>query len=198
MLTYNPEKATSLKRLKKRDFILKESRRLFGLRGFDKTSIKDIAAACNCTQGNIYFYFSSKEDILFEVLQSEIMRLIELIQPLEYDETMNPVEKFEVFVQRHVIHSLDLIYCEAELKRLAPFQRARIVELRDVYDRILRKILQQGISMGLFKKINIKVLNYSLASTVVRAKLWYSPKGNLTPEEFAKEIIQLFFHGFLA
>ncbi len=51
-----------------RNHILKESRRLFTLQGFNNTSISEIIAATGVKKGNLYYHFSSKEELGLAVL----------------------------------------------------------------------------------------------------------------------------------
>lgn len=51
-----------------RSHILKESRRIFTLQGFQNTSISDIIAATGVKKGNLYYHFPSKEELGLEVL----------------------------------------------------------------------------------------------------------------------------------
>ena len=46
-----------------KDRIMEAATKLFSKKGFDDVSMQDIAKAANCTAGNIYHYFGSKEDV---------------------------------------------------------------------------------------------------------------------------------------
>ena len=48
--------------------IIRESLRLFSLKGYTSTSIQDILAAANTSKGGFYNHFSSKEDLFYQVL----------------------------------------------------------------------------------------------------------------------------------
>jgi len=186
--------------VQKREDMLEEAKELFRSKGFNGTSIKDIAAACRCTQGNIYNYFRNKEDILYKVLLSEMEQLIGSIQPLENDCDTSPVEQLRVFIERHMEFILTppgkgVLYFEEEMEHLSLPHQREIIQWRDVYDRILRKIIRRGVDAGLFTKVNEKVVDYAISSTIVRARLWYSPKGELSPPELSRVISDLFLNG---
>ena len=185
--------------MKKGELIQKEANRLFWSKGFDRTTIRDIATACGCTQGNIYNYFPSKEDILYRALLSEMTALISAIQPLEDDYNTSPFEQLRVFIERHVEYALapaegEMLHFEMEMKRLSPPHRAEIIRWRDSYDRILRKIIRRGIDAGIFAEVNEKLANYAISSMIVRAKLWYSPRGELSLSQLSKAIFELFYN----
>ena len=191
------------KALQRRDRILEEVKRLFWRKGFDRTSMRDIATACGCSQGNIYNHFRSKEEILYMVILSEMERLIEMIQPLEDDHGTSPVEQLRFFIKRHVEHTLappegEMLHLDIEMRHLSPPHQAEIIRLRDTYDRILRKIIRRGVDAGLFAKVDEKLFNCAIASMIVRARVWYSPKGELSLAELSNRIFELFLNGLRA
>ena len=53
----------------KRELILEAAGRLFAEKGYHRTTTKDIAEASDVSEGTIYNYFSSKEDLLFGILK---------------------------------------------------------------------------------------------------------------------------------
>jgi len=180
--------------------ILKEANALFWSKGFDRTSMKDIARACGFTQGNLYNYFSSKREILHSVILGEMKRLIALIQPLENDHNTSPIEQLRIFILRHVEHTLgppegQLLHLDFEMRHLSPLEQADIIQLRDTYDKILRKIIRRGVDANLFAKVDEKLFNYAIASMIVRARVWYLLEGELSLTEISDGIFRLFFYG---
>jgi AcrR family transcriptional regulator len=55
-------------RAESREKILSTARRLFAERGYDGCKVSEIARQANMSQGNLYWYFSSKEEIFGAVL----------------------------------------------------------------------------------------------------------------------------------
>ena len=184
----------------KRAEILTKAKRLFFAGGFDRTSVRDISQACGCTVGNIYNYFTCKEEILYETLLVEMKELIALVEPLEDDEVTSPVEQLRLLVERHVHQALsqaktELPHFEMEMRYLTRSHQRKLVEYRDVYDRILRKIIRRGIQKGVFAEVSEKIAGYAIASTILRARVWYSPKGELSMNELSEVIFRLFLNG---
>src|SRR5208283_3419181 len=78
--------ASSVRRLKmgspwttsrdRRKNILESARVLFWKKGYPGTSMVDLANACACKPANLYNYFKTKEEILFEVLLEEMEQII--------------------------------------------------------------------------------------------------------------------------
>jgi AcrR family transcriptional regulator len=59
----------------RREAIVEHAARLFASRGFLGASVADLASACGASKSLIYHYYPSKEDILFEVMDSHLLEL---------------------------------------------------------------------------------------------------------------------------
>ena len=52
-----------------RDFVLRTTARLFREQGYDRTTVKEIAEACNMLPGSLHYRYQSKEDILVDLMR---------------------------------------------------------------------------------------------------------------------------------
>ncbi len=85
--------------------IIRESLKLFSLKGFLSTSISDILAAANSSKGGFYNHFASKEDLFFQAL-SEAQKIWREKALLGLDEIKSPVGKVEKFLENYRDHYL--------------------------------------------------------------------------------------------
>lgn len=173
-----------------KESILEKARLLFWKKGYDKTSMRDIARSCSMAPGNMYNYFRNKEQILFQVFLEEMDQLILSIKHLQEDPG-NPVERLKEFIKQHVRFTLGQIRTsgllfDMELKSLSDFNRKKIIQLRDQYEQILRQIIREGVRGNCFDEINDKLACFSIASMISRSRIWFSPDGKLSPDEIAE------------
>lgn len=77
----------------KRAQILKSAARVFALEGFDRASMTQLARECGISKANIYHYYDSKDAILFDILDSYLSGLRDLILSTD-TEGLNPEERF--------------------------------------------------------------------------------------------------------
>jgi AcrR family transcriptional regulator len=186
---------------KQKALILEKAGALFWDRGYDNTSIRQIARDCGFESSNIYYYFRNKEHILFELISEEINQVVRSIKHLEGDESGSPVDRLRSLIKIHCDLTLKnrrsslRLLPDTELKRLSPRHRASIIRARDAYDRILRKIIRSGIDRGDFAQIDEKLADFSIASVIVRSRIWFSPKGKYTVEEIADFIFNFVTKG---
>src|SRR5882724_7743949 len=87
----------------KRRMALETAARAFNERGFYKTSLDDIAAELNVTKAALYYYFRSKDEILYECHAAAIESIT--LTPLEgvHDRALTGLEKIERLVRRYVM-----------------------------------------------------------------------------------------------
>ena len=162
--------------------------------------MRGIAQACAFEPSNIYNYFHSKEEVLYEVLREEGHRLVESVKHLESGAPDNAVGRL-----RTPIHnSLNVLIgtrlgprlpFDMEVRHLSPKHRSKVIELRDRYDRIVRSILMDGKRTGEFAEIDVSFAELCLASMIIRARVWYSPEGRLSIHKIADSMLELFIRG---
>ncbi len=80
--------------------ILKESAKLFKIKGYYNTTMSDIASACGLLKGSIYHYFKSKDDIGLETLKYIHSYFNDDIFKIAYNKDMTPLEQIKVFVKK--------------------------------------------------------------------------------------------------
>ncbi len=81
----------------KRDHILKTAAKVFADEGYDRASVSQVAKACEISKANIYHYYSSKDDILFAILENYLRDLRDRIcdMPLE---DLSPTERLQTTI----------------------------------------------------------------------------------------------------
>ncbi len=183
--------------------ILEKARDLFWEKGYEGTSLKDIADACGFENTNVYYYYKNKEEILFEALRIELEELVKDTKQLEENIGKNPVEKLKLFmdteVKRHLgKHRLQGMLTDSELSHLNPRHRRTVIELRNQHDEILSQIISDGIAQGYFRDLDVKLAVYTISSAIIRSRLWFSPTGRVSVQEYADFIYQFTLHALSA
>lgn len=168
--------------------ILDKAGLLFWEKGYNATSMREIAKVCECKPANIYNYFKGKEDILFEVVREITEQAVMSVQFLEDDEVTSPVEQLKLLIKNHLGVLMQMtrsnkLISDTALKDLSPEHRKVIIGLRDRYDRVMRKIIRRGIDSGSFSIVDEKIAVYFISSIIVRSTIWLSPKGKYSVDE---------------
>ena len=180
--------------------MLETARRLFWEKGYNATSMRDIAVAYGCRPANIYNFFSDKEEILFEVLREEMEQIVNPIKHLEGDDGTSPIEQLRFIIESHLKVTLSYrrsakLLFDVALDSLSPDKRKKIVGFRDTYDRIIRQVIHRGMESGHFPKVDVRLAGFMIASMITRTRIWFHPKKGVSLNELADFISEFALNG---
>ena len=180
--------------------MLEAARRLFWEKGYNATRMREIAIAYGCRPANIYNFFSDKEEILFEVLREEMERIIHPIKHLEEDNDTGPIEQLRHVIESHLKVTLSYrrssgLLFDVALDSLSPDKRKTIIDFRDTYDRIIRKVIRRGIDTGVLPEVDVRLAGFMIASMITRTRIWFHPKKGVSVGELADFIFDFVFNG---
>jgi AcrR family transcriptional regulator len=180
--------------------ILDNARMLFWENGYDRTSMKDIARACGFEPGNIYNYFNNKETLLYEVMKEDMDKLISSVKHLERDNILLPTEQLRSYFENTARCILgprrtSKLLTDVGLRDLTPAHRLKIIKLRDDYEMVLREVIRRGKESGDFADVDEALACYFIVSMIIRARIWFSPRGRLTSDKVANLLFDFALHG---
>lgn len=146
---------------KTRQKLLEVARDLFARKGFDATTMNDIAAASERGRRTLYTYFKNKEDIYYAVIAEELEILSEKLDEVVEMQTL-PEEKIVMLIYAHLNIIREAVARNGTL-RAEFFRNIRLVErVRKAFDeeehRILVQVLQQGVDSGRFQVENVELM----------------------------------------
>ena len=176
--------------------------RLFMEKGYRATTMQDIAKEMGIQKPSLYHYISSKEDILKEIVDITMNRLIHSIEEIANSNT-SPVQKLERIIDSHITlicENLELFTVSLrEINKInAKGFWSDVVALRDKYESYVRNILSSGKQQGYFREdIDEKLVGFAILGSVNWAIRWYSPRGEKSPKEIADQWKKLFLKGLL-
>jgi AcrR family transcriptional regulator len=156
---------------------------LFAERGFHGTGIRDIAAEAGVTLSSLYHAFGSKDDLLVDIMfaSTDPLRRAAELARAEFD---SPCARLAMLVEQHVwAHVTDRlakIVTDTEVRALSGERRDRVVALRDSYEALWRKTVQEGIDAGVFTAAQPIALTIGLLEMCTAVSLWFHPAGNLS------------------
>src|SRR3990172_9333173 len=184
----------------RRTWILDKAGTLFWQKGYHDTSVRDIADACKFQPANIYNYFQSKEDILYEVIRDITEQTVASIRHLENDETTNPEEQLRSLIKSHFglmvkMKRSSVLISDTGLKDLSPQHRSEIIALRDRYDGIMRRVIRRGVDRGNFSVKDVRVVCFFISSVIMRSNIWFSPNGRLSGDEVGDMMFDFVLRG---
>jgi AcrR family transcriptional regulator len=163
---------------------LEAAKRLFAVRGYHATSVRDIAAELALQGGSLYAHITSKEDLLWELVSRAAERFVTSARTVEQQEP-DPRARLRRLVAAHVdVVTSDpdnAIIFHHEWRNLAPQRRETIAAQRRAYEGYFRRAIADGVRAGLFQTDDPKfaaLLPLSLGNWLYQ---WYRANGPLAP-----------------
>jgi len=180
--------------------IFRAAIRLFRANGYSATSMRDLASACGMEASSIYNHYSSKEEVLQNILFERSTGFFAQLEPLMRLDLPAPM-LLRMAVDRHVrvvTSDVDasMVFAQ-EWRHLTEPHLSHFINLRHQYRDYFIEILQKGIHVGLFRPINEKFAAVGLLSTLNALHEWYRPDGPLSISEIARQLSDQLLFGFL-
>ena len=168
--------------------IFRSALELFALQGSDATSARQLAARVGIEAGSLYNHISSKQDLLFQLIQTATNDLIVTVSREIDAAGEDPVQRLAAGVRAHVIfycvNSTQALVGERELRALTPENFAETRKQRDEYEALFITILEEGMRRELFRPLDSHTICFGILG-LSNVALWYNPAGRLTDVEIA-------------
>jgi TetR/AcrR family transcriptional regulator len=173
---------------RKRVEILRSAAGAFRRRGYHGASVDEIARALHMTKGNLYYYFKSKEEILYFCHDYSLDILLDLLRRTQR-EGGAPERRLRALIEAFVHMIIDELHGTAltmDLQALSPRLLRRVIAKRDRFDRGIRRVLREGMKTGAFAPGDPKLLTFAILGAVNWITRWFDPRGPARSDEIAR------------
>jgi AcrR family transcriptional regulator len=174
---------------------------LFRKRGYQATSMRDIAEAVGIKAASIYNHFQSKQEILEALLMNMATLFTQGMQSIN-ESSLNAENKLEQLIALHIrltIENSDAIaLITGEWVHLEDPVKSDYLALRNSYETEFKDIITTGKSQGLFKDIDTNVILFSLLSTLHWMYSWYGKNKDYNRIELEKQLTDCLLGGIKA
>ncbi len=183
-----------------RQEILRTAARLFQQRGYDATSMNDVAAALKLSKGGLYHHFESKDEILFHIM-SHAMDITEepvIKVALRAEE---PEERLRTLIRLHIQVVLgpedrEITVMLHENHPLPSVLRRKINGRKKDYlhfvEHLVADVQRKNNSAS---TVTPRAAALALVGMINLIYQWYKPEGPLTGDEIARQYTEIFFRG---
>lgn len=187
---------TEVEQAKRRHEIFHQVVNVFLKKGFQETSMREIAETAGLGKSTLYDYFKTKDEILVYYFEDQLDDLtVEAqriaVQNKSADQRLREVTQMHMeFLQANKSLFMKM---SVEAQRLRLESQKKIQEKRHAYQDLVRALIDEGIREGAFRKVDsllaARILITSLAPVVFTTR----PTG--APQEMVKETLDIFFRG---
>ena len=180
--------------------ILKTSAKIFAGKGFHRTSIRDIARATGMSLAGLYYYFRTKEELLYLIQEQCFLTLLQRWETAGSPK-MDVRARIRIFTENHLGFFLHNMY---EMKVMAhedesltrDFQE-KILVLKRRYVKILLDLLEELDERENGKGIDLRVATFALFGMMNWIYTWHNPKRDRPLPELLDQMLRIYFFGFL-
>lgn len=152
--------------------IIETAEQLFAERGFDGTSVRDIADEAGVNVAMISYYFGSKEKLMEALFELRVGSVKIRVESLIKDESLSPLEKVNMLIDEHIdrvmqkqcFHKI-MMGVVATNKNPAILKAANNVKIRNA--EVVTELIKDGQKKGIFKKkIDVILMMNTMVGTV--------------------------------
>ncbi len=185
-----------------RQEILRAAARLFQQRGYDATSMSDVAAALKLSKGGLYHHFKSKDEILFHLMN----HAMDISQEQVIDRVRGipePEERLRTLIRLHIGVVLrerdrEITVMLHENHPLPPALRRRINARKKDYVHFVESIIAEvQTARGAKGTVSPRAAAFALMGMINWIYQWYRPAGSLREEDLVRQYTEIFFAGAL-
>jgi AcrR family transcriptional regulator len=175
--------------------ILDAALQAFYENGYHGTTTRDLSRRSGLSVPGVYHYYPSKQDILVDLMMVIIDEL--LTRSRQALETASPDARsqFDALVESllrfHMYRRTGAMVSTAELRGLEPGNRERYVAKRDEQQRMLDRVILEGVRNGDFSTPYPKDASRAIASLCVGVASWYRPDGALPVEALLERYLTI-------
>ena len=180
--------------------VLDAAAKVFARRGYHGASTQDIADVLGIRQASLYYYFDSKEAALEAVCESGVEDYARRAQEV-LKSARTASEKVARLVFHHLAPMADRLEYTLVFLRERRFlpqparKRIRAIEVR--YERIIERIIEQGIASGEFRAdLDARLATLALLGLGNSAALWLGREPGVTIERITQNYVELLVRAF--
>ena len=180
--------------------ILKTSAKIFAEKGFHHTSVRDIARATRKSLAGLYYYFTTKEELLYLIQERCFLTLLqrrEQVAPAHMDARA----RIHAFAENHLsfflhnMHEMKVMAHEDE--SLSGEFQDKILVLKRRYVKVLMDLICELQEQEGGKRFDPRAATFALFGMMNWIYTWYQPKRDLPFPQLIEQMLRLYFFGLI-
>lgn len=181
--------------------LLAIARRLFAQKGYDATSLRDIAEAAQITKAALYYYFPNKDALYERVVIESMAALLAEVQAA-VARARTPTEQVRAFL-RASAESMEqrrdqwVAGSNAFWQAGATGRRGLALQHRDDFEHLLRDCIAAGVACGELRAVDPSITGRLLLSGLNQLSRWHRPDGPLRTVDVIDQYLDIVLLGLI-
>ena len=180
--------------------ILKTTAKIFAEKGFHHTSVRDISRATRMSLSGLYYYFTTKEELLFLIQERCFVTLLQRWEQAA-NSTLDIRARIRAFAENHLsffLHNMPEMKVMAhEDESLTGEFNDRILVLKRRYVKVIMDLIGELQTQEGGKGIDLRVATFALFGMMNWIYTWYQPKRDLPLPQLIEQMLRIYFFGLL-
>lgn len=196
----NDERETTGRPAGRTENIYRTAAEIICRRGYEATSMSEIARAVDLTKAGLYYYIRGKQDLLAAIMNFAMDQVeTEVIQPARAISDAESRLRRVITGHARLLteHGGAVTILTDEMASLEPAARRRIIRRKRAYLDFVRDTLEQLDGEGKLRDVDVTVAALCLFGTVLGVARWYRPRGRLTSDQVIDEVASIILGGIL-
>lgn len=184
-------------RNEKREAVLSAAVKSFNEQGFRATSLDDVAASLNVTKPTIYYYFKTKDDILFECVRRGLEGIRDAAEAVEATNGAGMDRLRALLNDYAVTMTKDFGMCVIRTSdhELTPESRTKFRALKREIDETIRRVIEDGMADGSIARGDARIATFTVTGALNWIAKWFDPSGPMSSEEVAAAAVETLMAG---
>jgi TetR/AcrR family transcriptional regulator, cholesterol catabolism regulator len=183
-----------------RDELIETAAQVFRQKGYHGASMEDLAQATRLKKASLYHHFTSKQEILLEILDRALQLLLEKISAIT-SQNIPADKKLRLMIRQYMQILSENVDLAAVLlfehRALDRRQHMRHIPNRDKFESLWREVIEEGVHKKIFRFDDPPMAVRALLGQMNWTITWYSPEGDKSIEQIADDYSNLLLHGLL-
>ena len=174
---------------------------VFHRKGYDNTSMSDIAEAAGLTKAGLYHHISSKESLLYTILDYGLdLTESYVVHPLKA--IPDPVERLRTMIDLHLRlvleeRNLEVTGLLHECRTMSNFDKGKINRRKKAYVKMTTDLIEEIAIKYDITTINPKLAAFALLGMLNWTYQWYKASGSIRCDEIIENFQRIFLQGIL-
>lgn len=160
--------------------------------------MREIAVLANMGKSSLYDFFKTKDEIVVYAVEKKIEETIQKVHRIVADES-SPEQCLRKIMLNHLgvpkQYRTVMMWLNTESDYLEEEYRKRLETARYAYQDIIKSVIENGVTAGIFCKTDADLMARLLINSVIA--ILYTSRPSASPEKMLEETMNIFLHGIM-
>lgn len=170
----------------------------FNKKGFQKTSMREIAEAAGMGKSSLYDFFTAKDEIVVFIVEEKMKNLLQDTRNI-ITLNLSPTSCLKKLMEMNLTYTKEnnglLLWVKSEERFLVAAYQKRLKKLHYDYQDMFQSVIERGISDGFFRNTDSSLATRLLINSML--SIVYTTRPSNSPEDMLNMTLDIFLHGII-